>query len=174
MVLVVTHLCVTGRIATRLVELLLVSVYLLTPHKRPGTAIPCAMILKSILLECHHPGSQISGQACPRIGIKSYCLMSGGSVLLAPARKPFVLKKHFFTNVFFKHRWYHANRNRDGKALVQAWNAFIHNVECILIEELGWTNLMQLASGSNSETQPVLDTDCTSFQERQGFPISRG
>ena len=33
---------------------------------------------------------------------------------------------------------------------------------------------MQLASGSNSKTQPVFDTDCTSFQERQGLPVSRG
>ena len=36
--------------------------------------------------------------------------------------------------MFFKHRWYNGNRNRDGKALVQAWNAFIHNVECMVRE----------------------------------------
>ena len=40
-------------------------------------------------------------------------------------------EEEFFTDVFFKHRWYNGNRNRDGNALVQAWNAFIHNIECI-------------------------------------------
>uniref|UniRef100_A0AAV1UPZ4 Uncharacterized protein n=1 Tax=Peronospora matthiolae TaxID=2874970 RepID=A0AAV1UPZ4_9STRA len=40
-------------------------------------------------------------------------------------------EEEFFTDVFFKHRWYNGNRDRDGKALVQGWNALIHNIECI-------------------------------------------
>ena len=43
-----------------------------------------------------------------------------------------------------------------------------------LVEECGRTNLMQLASGSNRETQPVFDTEFTSCQERQDYPVSRG
>uniref|UniRef100_A0AAV1U1S3 Uncharacterized protein n=1 Tax=Peronospora matthiolae TaxID=2874970 RepID=A0AAV1U1S3_9STRA len=40
-------------------------------------------------------------------------------------------KEEFLTDAFFKHRWYNGSRERDGKALVQGWNAFIHNIECI-------------------------------------------
>uniref|UniRef100_A0AAV1USJ1 Uncharacterized protein n=1 Tax=Peronospora matthiolae TaxID=2874970 RepID=A0AAV1USJ1_9STRA len=40
-------------------------------------------------------------------------------------------EEEFFTDAFFKHRWYNGNRGRDGKALVQGWNALIHNIECI-------------------------------------------
>ena len=52
-------------------------------------------------------------------------------------------EEEFYTDVFFQHRWYHANRNRDGKALVQAWNAFIHNVECI--GRRSWLNKLNAA-----------------------------
>uniref|UniRef100_A0AAV1UB83 Uncharacterized protein n=1 Tax=Peronospora matthiolae TaxID=2874970 RepID=A0AAV1UB83_9STRA len=40
-------------------------------------------------------------------------------------------EEEFFTDVFFKHRWYNGSRVRDGKALVQGWSALIHNIECI-------------------------------------------
>uniref|UniRef100_A0AAV1VE04 Uncharacterized protein n=1 Tax=Peronospora matthiolae TaxID=2874970 RepID=A0AAV1VE04_9STRA len=40
-------------------------------------------------------------------------------------------EEEFFTDAFFKHRWYNGSRVRDGKALVQGWNALIHNIECI-------------------------------------------
>uniref|UniRef100_A0AAV1VGI6 Uncharacterized protein n=1 Tax=Peronospora matthiolae TaxID=2874970 RepID=A0AAV1VGI6_9STRA len=43
-------------------------------------------------------------------------------------------EEKFFIGAFFKHRWYNGNRGRDGKALVQGWNAFIHNIECIVRE----------------------------------------
>uniref|UniRef100_A0AAV1UU89 Uncharacterized protein n=1 Tax=Peronospora matthiolae TaxID=2874970 RepID=A0AAV1UU89_9STRA len=40
-------------------------------------------------------------------------------------------EEEFFTDAFFKHRWYNGSRVRDGRALVQGWNALIHNIECI-------------------------------------------
>uniref|UniRef100_A0AAV1UF96 Uncharacterized protein n=1 Tax=Peronospora matthiolae TaxID=2874970 RepID=A0AAV1UF96_9STRA len=40
-------------------------------------------------------------------------------------------EEEFFTDAFFKHRWYNGSRVRGGKALVQGWNALIHNFECI-------------------------------------------
>uniref|UniRef100_A0AAV1UEX5 Uncharacterized protein n=1 Tax=Peronospora matthiolae TaxID=2874970 RepID=A0AAV1UEX5_9STRA len=40
-------------------------------------------------------------------------------------------EEEFFTDAFFKHRWYKCSRVRDGKALVQGWNALIHNIERI-------------------------------------------
>ena len=40
-------------------------------------------------------------------------------------------EEDFYTDLFFKHRWCHANRNRDGKVLVRAWIAFIYYIECI-------------------------------------------
>ena len=35
----------------------------------------------------------------------------------------------FYIDVFLKHRWFNGSRNNDATALVQAWNAFIHNFE---------------------------------------------
>uniref|UniRef100_A0AAV1V8G9 Uncharacterized protein n=1 Tax=Peronospora matthiolae TaxID=2874970 RepID=A0AAV1V8G9_9STRA len=43
-------------------------------------------------------------------------------------------EEEFFTDAFFKHRWNNDSRVRDGKALVQEWNALIHNSECIVRE----------------------------------------
>uniref|UniRef100_A0AAV1TY45 Uncharacterized protein n=1 Tax=Peronospora matthiolae TaxID=2874970 RepID=A0AAV1TY45_9STRA len=40
-------------------------------------------------------------------------------------------EEEFFTDAFFKHRWYNGSRVRDVKALVQGWNALIHNIECM-------------------------------------------
>uniref|UniRef100_A0AAV1UE56 Uncharacterized protein n=1 Tax=Peronospora matthiolae TaxID=2874970 RepID=A0AAV1UE56_9STRA len=34
-----------------------------------------------------------------------------------------------FIDAFFKHRWYSGNHKRDGPSLLQAWNAYIHNLE---------------------------------------------
>ena len=43
----------------------------------------------------------------------------------------FGTEHQFFIDAFFKHRWYIGNHKRDGTALIQTWNAFIHNVEVI-------------------------------------------
>uniref|UniRef100_A0AAV1UUJ1 Uncharacterized protein n=1 Tax=Peronospora matthiolae TaxID=2874970 RepID=A0AAV1UUJ1_9STRA len=40
-------------------------------------------------------------------------------------------EEKFSTDMFFKHLWHNGNRGRDGKALLQGWDAFIHNIECI-------------------------------------------
>uniref|UniRef100_A0AAV1U9Q1 Uncharacterized protein n=1 Tax=Peronospora matthiolae TaxID=2874970 RepID=A0AAV1U9Q1_9STRA len=40
-------------------------------------------------------------------------------------------EEEFFTDAFFKHRWYYGSRGRDGTALVKGWNAFTYNIECI-------------------------------------------
>uniref|UniRef100_A0AAV1UBB7 Uncharacterized protein n=1 Tax=Peronospora matthiolae TaxID=2874970 RepID=A0AAV1UBB7_9STRA len=56
-VILVMPQCIATREATRGVELPLVSVLMLTPLKRLGTAIYCAKLLKWSLLGCLHPRS---------------------------------------------------------------------------------------------------------------------
>uniref|UniRef100_A0AAV1UZ72 Uncharacterized protein n=1 Tax=Peronospora matthiolae TaxID=2874970 RepID=A0AAV1UZ72_9STRA len=66
-------------------------------------------------------------------------------------------EEEFFIDAFFKHRWYNGSRVRDGKALLQGWNALIHNIECIGRE--AW-----LASGLRNATQSGRSTSRTGFQ----------
>ena len=47
---------------------------------------------------------------------------------LDPSASNFRTQHDFFIDAFFKHRWYSENHKRDGPSLIQAWNAFIHNV----------------------------------------------
>ena len=39
------------------------------------------------------------------------------------------IEHEFYIDVFFRHRWYHGNLNRDEVSLLQAWNSFIGNIE---------------------------------------------
>ena len=39
------------------------------------------------------------------------------------------IEHDFYIDVFFRHRWYHGNRNRDVVLLIQAWNSYIVNIE---------------------------------------------
>uniref|UniRef100_A0AAV1TF72 Uncharacterized protein n=1 Tax=Peronospora matthiolae TaxID=2874970 RepID=A0AAV1TF72_9STRA len=48
---------------------------------------------------------------------------------LDPSAKEFHTEREFFIDAFFKHRWYSGNHKRDGPSLLQAWNAYIHNLE---------------------------------------------
>uniref|UniRef100_A0AAV1U5C9 Uncharacterized protein n=1 Tax=Peronospora matthiolae TaxID=2874970 RepID=A0AAV1U5C9_9STRA len=48
---------------------------------------------------------------------------------LDPSAKNYRAEKYFFIDAFFKHRWYSGNHKRDGPSLLQAWNAYIHNLE---------------------------------------------
>uniref|UniRef100_A0AAV1TX41 Uncharacterized protein n=1 Tax=Peronospora matthiolae TaxID=2874970 RepID=A0AAV1TX41_9STRA len=48
---------------------------------------------------------------------------------LDPSAKNYRAKNEFFIDAFFKHRWYSGNHKRDGPSLLQAWNAYIHNLE---------------------------------------------
>uniref|UniRef100_A0AAV1T1L7 Uncharacterized protein n=1 Tax=Peronospora matthiolae TaxID=2874970 RepID=A0AAV1T1L7_9STRA len=48
---------------------------------------------------------------------------------LDPSAKNYRAEHEFFIDVFFKHRWYSGNHKRDGPSLLQAWNAYIHNLE---------------------------------------------
>ena len=43
----------------------------------------------------------------------------------------FRAEEDFYLDAFLKHRWYSGNTKRDKNSLLQAWNAFIHNVESI-------------------------------------------
>ena len=47
---------------------------------------------------------------------------------LDPSASNFRTDDDFFIDAIFKHRWYSGNHKRDGPSLIQAWNAFIHNV----------------------------------------------
>uniref|UniRef100_A0AAV1UYT0 Uncharacterized protein n=1 Tax=Peronospora matthiolae TaxID=2874970 RepID=A0AAV1UYT0_9STRA len=48
---------------------------------------------------------------------------------LDPSAKNYRAENDFFIDAFFKHRWYSGNHKRDGPSLLQAWNAYIHNLE---------------------------------------------
>uniref|UniRef100_A0AAV1VM19 Uncharacterized protein n=1 Tax=Peronospora matthiolae TaxID=2874970 RepID=A0AAV1VM19_9STRA len=48
---------------------------------------------------------------------------------LDPSAKNYRAEHEFFIDAFFKHRWYSGNHKRDGPSLLQAWNAYIHNLE---------------------------------------------
>uniref|UniRef100_A0AAV1VGF1 Uncharacterized protein n=1 Tax=Peronospora matthiolae TaxID=2874970 RepID=A0AAV1VGF1_9STRA len=48
---------------------------------------------------------------------------------LDPSAKNYRAENEFFIDAFFRHRWYSGNHNRDGPSLLQAWNAYIHNLE---------------------------------------------
>uniref|UniRef100_A0AAV1VK48 Uncharacterized protein n=1 Tax=Peronospora matthiolae TaxID=2874970 RepID=A0AAV1VK48_9STRA len=48
---------------------------------------------------------------------------------LNPSAKNYRAENDFFIDAFFKHRWYSGNHKRDGPLLLQAWNAYIHNLE---------------------------------------------
>uniref|UniRef100_A0AAV1UQQ5 Uncharacterized protein n=1 Tax=Peronospora matthiolae TaxID=2874970 RepID=A0AAV1UQQ5_9STRA len=48
---------------------------------------------------------------------------------LDPSAKDYRTENDFFIDAFFKHRWYSGNHKRDGPSLLQAWNAYIHNLE---------------------------------------------
>ena len=48
---------------------------------------------------------------------------------LESSASDFRTEHEFYIDVFFKHRWYSGNHKRDGPSLIQAWNAFIHNVD---------------------------------------------
>uniref|UniRef100_A0AAV1T5P7 Uncharacterized protein n=1 Tax=Peronospora matthiolae TaxID=2874970 RepID=A0AAV1T5P7_9STRA len=48
---------------------------------------------------------------------------------LDPSAKDYHTEHEFFIDAFFKHRWYSGNHKRDGPSLLQAWNAYIRNLE---------------------------------------------
>uniref|UniRef100_A0AAV1VDS2 Uncharacterized protein n=1 Tax=Peronospora matthiolae TaxID=2874970 RepID=A0AAV1VDS2_9STRA len=48
---------------------------------------------------------------------------------LDPSVKDYHTENEFFIIAFFKHRWYSGNHKSDGPSLLQAWNAYIHNLE---------------------------------------------
>uniref|UniRef100_A0AAV1U783 Uncharacterized protein n=1 Tax=Peronospora matthiolae TaxID=2874970 RepID=A0AAV1U783_9STRA len=48
---------------------------------------------------------------------------------LDPSAKNYRTENDFFIDAFFRHRWYSGNHKRDGPSLLQAWNAYIHNLE---------------------------------------------
>uniref|UniRef100_A0AAV1TG66 Uncharacterized protein n=1 Tax=Peronospora matthiolae TaxID=2874970 RepID=A0AAV1TG66_9STRA len=48
---------------------------------------------------------------------------------LDPSAKRYHTENEFFIDAFCRHRWYSGNYKRDGPSLLQAWNAYIHNLE---------------------------------------------
>uniref|UniRef100_A0AAV1U916 Uncharacterized protein n=1 Tax=Peronospora matthiolae TaxID=2874970 RepID=A0AAV1U916_9STRA len=106
-------------------------VLMLAPIKRPGTEMSCATLLKWSLDGCHHPESldRLAGTTTKRDQIPSFDFRK----ICPPDSSTETIRavEEFFTDAFFKHRWYYGSPVRDGKALVQVWNAFIHNIECL-------------------------------------------
>uniref|UniRef100_A0AAV1T8L0 Uncharacterized protein n=1 Tax=Peronospora matthiolae TaxID=2874970 RepID=A0AAV1T8L0_9STRA len=63
------------------------------------------------------------------------------------------VEEKYFTDAFFKHRWCNGSRVRDGKVLVQGWNALIHNIECIGHE--AWLGKLDAAHIRFEKRNPV-------------------
>ena len=80
----------------------------------------------------------------------------------------FRTQHEFYIDVFFKHRWYRGNHRCDGPSLIQAWNAFIHNVR-----EIGrdaWLDNPTLSRNRfEKRTSSVRVTNCIAYRERPGF-----
>uniref|UniRef100_A0AAV1T981 Uncharacterized protein n=1 Tax=Peronospora matthiolae TaxID=2874970 RepID=A0AAV1T981_9STRA len=108
----------------------LVPVLMLAPIKRPGTEMSCATLLKWSLHECRHPelnrlaSTTTERDRIPLFDCRKICPPDSSTEIIRA-------EEEFFTDAFFKQRWYNGSRVRDGKALVQGWNALIHNIECI-------------------------------------------
>uniref|UniRef100_A0AAV1T7R7 Uncharacterized protein n=1 Tax=Peronospora matthiolae TaxID=2874970 RepID=A0AAV1T7R7_9STRA len=73
--MVVMHLCITTSEATQGIGVTLVSVFMLTPLKRPGTEMSCATLLKWSLRGCRHPESWTGWPACYRKGSHNVVLL---------------------------------------------------------------------------------------------------
>uniref|UniRef100_A0AAV1SX84 Uncharacterized protein n=1 Tax=Peronospora matthiolae TaxID=2874970 RepID=A0AAV1SX84_9STRA len=48
---------------------------------------------------------------------------------LDPSAKNYRAENKIFIDAFFRHRWYSGNHMRDSHSLLQAWDAYIHNLE---------------------------------------------
>uniref|UniRef100_A0AAV1TH42 Uncharacterized protein n=1 Tax=Peronospora matthiolae TaxID=2874970 RepID=A0AAV1TH42_9STRA len=63
------------------------------------------------------------------IVIEHDCSIRQGPITFTPAQKNYRAENDFLIDAFFRHRWYSGNHKRDGPSLLQAWNAYIHNLE---------------------------------------------
>ena len=76
------------------------------------------------------------------------------------------IKREFYIHFFFRHRWYHGNRNREEVSLVQSWKSFIGYFDYVGRD--AWMNkLLHLAIGLNKSRQPVLGLNFTDCLQRK-------
>uniref|UniRef100_A0AAV1TV69 Uncharacterized protein n=1 Tax=Peronospora matthiolae TaxID=2874970 RepID=A0AAV1TV69_9STRA len=109
----------------------LVPVLMLAPIKRPGTEMYCATLPKWSLRSMppsreldRLAGTTTERDRIPLFDCRKICPHDSSTETICA-------EEEFFTDAFFKHRWYNGSRIRDGKAVVQGWNALIQNIECI-------------------------------------------
>uniref|UniRef100_A0AAV1UZZ1 Uncharacterized protein n=1 Tax=Peronospora matthiolae TaxID=2874970 RepID=A0AAV1UZZ1_9STRA len=105
-----------------------VPVLLSARRRKSGTAMCCVSLQK----RRHGCLLNLSWITCRRrrvIVIRLRLFDSSRFITLTPARKTIALNMKFFIDAFFRHRWYSGNHKRDGPSLLQAWNAYIHNLE---------------------------------------------
>uniref|UniRef100_M4BXA6 RxLR effector candidate protein n=1 Tax=Hyaloperonospora arabidopsidis (strain Emoy2) TaxID=559515 RepID=M4BXA6_HYAAE len=57
------------------------------------------------------------------------CTTGSCRIPLFVSAKDYRTEHEYYIDVFFRHRWYHGNRNRDEGSLMQAWNSFVGNIE---------------------------------------------
>uniref|UniRef100_A0AAV1UF80 Uncharacterized protein n=1 Tax=Peronospora matthiolae TaxID=2874970 RepID=A0AAV1UF80_9STRA len=120
--------------------LLVVSVLLWTPlhsevpvllsarRRKSGTAMSCV----SLLRRRHGCLLNLSWITCRRrrvIVIEHGCSIRQGSITLTPARKIIALNMNSSSMLSSNIDGNSGNHKRDGPSLLQAWNAYIHNLE---------------------------------------------
>uniref|UniRef100_A0AAV1T9N3 Uncharacterized protein n=1 Tax=Peronospora matthiolae TaxID=2874970 RepID=A0AAV1T9N3_9STRA len=92
---------------------------------------------------------------------------------LDPSAKTYRAEHEFFIDAFFRHRWYSRNHKRDGPSLLQAWNAYIHNLEDVGRD--AWNDkLSKLVISLRKEPRQVHATSCIVCQGRRDYPASLG
>uniref|UniRef100_A0AAV1U1X9 Uncharacterized protein n=1 Tax=Peronospora matthiolae TaxID=2874970 RepID=A0AAV1U1X9_9STRA len=92
---------------------------------------------------------------------------------LDPSAKNNRAENEFFIDAFFRHRWYSGKYKRDGPSLLQAWNAYIYNLEDVGRD--GWNDkLIKARDKFQKRTQQVHATSCIVCQGRKDYPASLG
>uniref|UniRef100_A0AAV1UXJ3 Uncharacterized protein n=1 Tax=Peronospora matthiolae TaxID=2874970 RepID=A0AAV1UXJ3_9STRA len=91
---------------------------------------------------------------------------------LDPKAKDYHTENKFFIDAFFKYRWYSGNHKRDGPSLLQAWNAYIHNLEDVGRD--AWNDKLIKARDKFEKRTPTGIGNLKSLYDRAGKTFSGG
>uniref|UniRef100_A0AAV1UHN7 Uncharacterized protein n=1 Tax=Peronospora matthiolae TaxID=2874970 RepID=A0AAV1UHN7_9STRA len=91
---------------------------------------------------------------------------------LDPSAKNYRAEHEFFIDAFFRHRWYSGNHKRDGPSLLQAWNAYIHNLEDVGRD--AWNDKLIKARDKFEKRTPTGIDNLKSLYDRAGKTFSGG
>uniref|UniRef100_A0AAV1URJ2 Uncharacterized protein n=1 Tax=Peronospora matthiolae TaxID=2874970 RepID=A0AAV1URJ2_9STRA len=102
---------------------------LLSAHRRKsGTAMSCVSLPKK---KAWLPPKSVMDHLSATTSDRYRTRLFDSSRIhhLDPSAKNYRAENEFFIDAFFKHRWNSGNQKLDGPSLLQAWNAYIHNLD---------------------------------------------